>query len=127
MREYLRENILARFNQLRAFFDQPIGSAASLGADISRNRKNLSSLIEGILSRNQRPARLACLDDHHSDRQTTDDPIPPWKMNPFRRRSHRKLRKDRSLGNDLSKEIPILGWIDDINAAAQHSNGPSSS
>ena len=67
------------------------------------------------------------LDDHGSLRQPADDPVPRREVARLGLRTKRVLGHHGSAPRaaDLFHQAPVLGWIHNIDAAPEHSYGPS--
>src|SRR5690606_30088367 len=63
-------------HDLGAVADQPVGASAAAGIYVPGHRENVPSLLQCIISGDERAAFLTCLDDRHAMGHAAYDAVP---------------------------------------------------
>src|SRR5439155_3712100 len=99
-----------------AEFEQGVRPRGETRADLTRNREDLSPLLEREVGGDERTAPLACLDDDGRAAEAGDDPVAGRK--PPRRRldARRVLGDEQPRGGDAPRELGVRGGVVTVDA-----------
>ena len=107
----------------RAEPEQGVRAGGKRTGDLTRDREDLSPLLEREVGRDQRAAALAGLDDYRGGAETRDDPVPGREAPRRRLDSGRVLRDDQTARRDLPCELAVRRRVVTVDAAAEHGDG----
>src|SRR3989442_10610665 len=96
-----------------------IRAAAFLGSDSAWNGEYFSAEVTGVPGGDERPGALAGLHDNDTQGEASQRPVTSREVVGERWRSRRELGQDGPLPFNLPHEPRVLGWVDDVDAAAK--------
>ena len=109
---HLIQHVPPTLDQLRAVFDEVIGSKRCLRGDIARDGEDVPTLLIGQPGSNEGAAVFGRLDDQDTKTEPTEDAVPVGKVLRERRRPEGKLREERARGReDLLGQFLVLRRI----------------
>src|SRR5690606_33903967 len=106
-----------------ALLQKIIGAGRPRVERTAGNGKYFSALLAGESRRDQGAGTLGRLNHHDAERDSRDKPVAAREVLAARRKAGRPLADEQSLLANGALKLFILGRVDDVDAARQHSNG----
>src|SRR5919201_144006 len=117
------EHVARAGQRRRSELEQRIRPLRQRRRDLTRNGKELSSLFEGEVGRDQRAAPLACLDDDRRRAEARDDAVARREAERLRLDAGLVLGDDQRALGDRPRELSVHGRVVAVDAAPEDGYG----
>src|SRR3972149_3856514 len=121
----LGKDVLPALNQFSTVLDEAVSAPARFRGDRPRHGEHFPAELAGVPRRDEGAGTLRRFHHDGPQRETGDRPVAQREVPGQRRRPHGELGDQRPALEHLADELPVLGRIGHVHAAAEDGDGAS--